>query len=302
MPIGLSYIRALFCASPNNNGPLQIRRKIKVQHSVGLAVQQEGLLLVQCGRKENVDFKRFEACLTVREKIPFSSYAAFTWIFNEMAPPVVHQFQQNPSIQLFIERKRKKTPGSPHPQQRRATFQLCVRLSVTMNTSTGAASGTPPELQDLAEATFWNVSIPRRVKNPLQTALLLNSRSQKLQTGPNNPRQEGHKAGFVAARMQSGLLADMRPERIFQSSRYHDNGQRNIVTRLQIPLAKLIKQIGTRYKICKWWTQPETQEGRLISHAAFSACFTPLPRTWISWSSERGLRISKKIIRFMWRG
>lgn len=100
-------------------------------------------------------------------------------------------------------------------KMRFATLWLRLCCSVTMKTPTRATSGTPPGLQDLAEARFWNASIPRRVKNPVQTALLLNSRSQKLQTGPNNPRQEGHKAGFVEARMQSGLLADMRPERIF---------------------------------------------------------------------------------------
>lgn len=66
------YISAFVCASPNNNGPLQIRRKIKVERSLGLAVQQEGLLLAQCGRKENVDFKRFKACLTVRKKVSLS--------------------------------------------------------------------------------------------------------------------------------------------------------------------------------------------------------------------------------------
>lgn len=40
-----------------------IRRKINVQQSLGLAVQQEGLLVTMFGRKANVDFNRFKQCL-----------------------------------------------------------------------------------------------------------------------------------------------------------------------------------------------------------------------------------------------
>ena len=37
-------------------------RKINVQHSVSLAVQQEGLLVTLYGRITNVDFNRFKQC------------------------------------------------------------------------------------------------------------------------------------------------------------------------------------------------------------------------------------------------
>lgn len=40
-----------------------IRRKINVQQSLGLAAQQEGLLVTIFGRKANVDFNRFKQCL-----------------------------------------------------------------------------------------------------------------------------------------------------------------------------------------------------------------------------------------------
>lgn len=171
---------------------------------MGLAVQQEGLLLVQCGRKENVDFKRFKAFLTAQKKISF--------VVVLHVHVCLMKWRQQWCISSYKTQKKKNRRLTSSTTM---LLRLCVHLSVTMKTSMGTTSSTLPELQDLANARFWNVSIPRRVKNPRQTALLLNSRSQKLQTGPNNPRQEGHKAGFVAACMQSGLLADMRPKRIF---------------------------------------------------------------------------------------
>lgn len=42
---------------------LWIRRKINVQQSLGLAVQQEGLLVTIFGRKGNVDFSGVKQCL-----------------------------------------------------------------------------------------------------------------------------------------------------------------------------------------------------------------------------------------------